>query len=178
MLLRFITSHYSITTFVAGRCVAAETWWGFETIREQAGASTLLLVHDHRRAFCCVFEEWLRHSFRHADAAVRCGKRRNVTLVHRVAAIEEHGIGHSRAIKMCARRPAVFSRIDIRSHHVSVIIHVITEYARDMISVLGDNVIVARRSGEPRFAGGDGRFADHMFTFRKVSLLLPDMNDA
>jgi hypothetical protein len=149
----------------------------FEKIREQPVAPTLLLGHDHRRTFGRVFEEWLRHSFRHPYAAVRCGKWRNIPLVHRVPAIEEHGIGHSRAIEMCARRPAVFARIDIRSHHVPVIIHVITEFARDMVSVLGNDVIVARRGGEPRFAGGDGRFTDHMLTFVKVSLLLADMDD-
>src|SRR5438445_11638565 len=46
-----------------------------------------------------------------------------------------------------------------------------------MIPIFGDDVIMAGRGGKPRFAGGDGRFADHMFTFVKVSLLFADMDD-
>src|SRR5437870_13485347 len=36
---------------------------------------------------------------------------------------------------------------------------------------------MAGRGGKPRFAGGDGRLADHMFTLVKVSLLCADMYD-
>ncbi|PYJ79729.1 MAG: 3-hydroxyanthranilate 3,4-dioxygenase [Verrucomicrobia bacterium] len=46
-----------------------------------------------------------------------------------------------------------------------------------MIPIFGDDVIMAGRGGKPRFAGGDGRLADHMFTFVKVSLLFADMYD-
>ena len=46
-----------------------------------------------------------------------------------------------------------------------------------MIPIFGDDVISAGRGGEPRFAGGDGRFADHMFTFVKVSFLFAHMDD-
>src|SRR5437899_7124380 len=46
-----------------------------------------------------------------------------------------------------------------------------------MIPIFGDDAIMAGRGREPRFAGGDGGFPDHMFTFVEVSLLFADMND-
>jgi hypothetical protein len=36
---------------------------------------------------------------------------------------------------------------------------------------------MTRRSREPGFAGGDGRFADYVFAFVKVSFLFADMDD-
>jgi len=78
---------------------------------------------------------------------------------------------------MRARRLAVFPHIDVGSHHVPVIIDVITEFARDVVSIFGDNAIAAGRSRESRFTGRDGRFANNMFAFVKVSFLFADMDD-
>ena len=107
---------------------------------------------------------------------MRCGIRWNIALVHRVAAPEEHGIRHFRTIEMGARRPSVLTRIDVGSHDVPVIIHVIAEYSGDVVWTLREDLITAGRSGKSRFAGGDGRFADQMFPFVKVSFLVADMN--
>ena len=54
---------------------------------------------------------------------------RDIALVHCVATVEMHAIGHSRAIEMCPARLRIFSRIDVRSHDVAGIIDVIAELA-------------------------------------------------
>ena len=88
-----------------------------------------LLSHDHRCAFWSVLEEWLCHSFRQANATVRRGIRWDIAFMHCVPAVEMHAIRHSRSIEMRARRTAVFAHVDVGSHHVPIIIDVITEFA-------------------------------------------------
>src|SRR4030095_6236922 len=136
-----------------------------------------LFFHGHRRPYGSVFEEWSRHSPWQANATMRCGIRRNIALVHRIAAPEEHSIWHLRTVEVRARWLAVLARINVEPHDVAIIIHVIAEYGGDVVCILRENLIIARRGGEPRFAGRDGRFADEMFPFVKVSFLLTDMND-
>ena len=108
---------------------------------------------------------------------MRGGKGWNIALVHRVAAPEEHRIRHPGPIKMRASRLGIFPRINIRPHHVAGIIHVIAEYGRDVVCVLGENGVVTWRSGKTRFASGDGRFGDQMFALVKVRFLLADMHN-
>src|SRR6266478_4244279 len=86
-----------------------------------------LLFHGYWCANRGVFEERLGHPSRQANATVRRGIRRDIALMHGVAASEEHGIRHLGAVEMRAGRPAVLAHVDIRSHHVAVIIDVITE---------------------------------------------------
>ena len=84
---------------------------------------------------------------------MRCGKWRNITLVHRVAAPEEHGVRHLRAIEVRAWRPAILARINVGPHDVAVIVHVIAEYSGDVIWTLREDLITAGGSGKSRFAG-------------------------
>ena len=77
---------------------------------------------------------------------------------------------------MRASRLGIFSRINIRPHHVAVIIHVIAEYARDVVCIFGENCIVTRRGGEPGFASGDRGFADQALAHVKVRFLFSDMH--
>jgi len=108
---------------------------------------------------------------------VRRGIRWNVTLVHRVAAPEEHRVRHFRAIEMRAPWLAILARIDVEPHHVAIIIHVIAEYGRDVVWTFREDLIMAGRRGKSRLTGGDRRFTDQMFPFVKVSFLFADVND-
>ena len=55
--------------------------------------------------------------------------RWDVALMHRVAAVEMHAIGHSRAIEVCPWRLGISARINIRFHDVTVIVDIITKFA-------------------------------------------------
>src|SRR5215510_2287544 len=68
------------------------------------GCKTLLLFDDYRRAFATGVEKVLGHSFWQANATVRRRIPRNIALVHCVATVEMHAVGHLRAIEMCPRR--------------------------------------------------------------------------
>ncbi len=68
-----------------------------------------------------------RHSFRQANTTVGGGKGWHIALMHRVAAPEEHGIRHLRAIEMRSRWTPVLPRVNVRSHHIAIIIDVIPE---------------------------------------------------
>src|SRR6266513_5313964 len=46
-----------------------------------------------------------------------------------------------------------------------------------MVYDLSENFIVSGRGGKTRLACGDSRFADDLFTFVEISLLLLDMDD-
>src|SRR5205807_6910371 len=59
-------------------------------------------LHDDRRSDRRVIKEDVGHSLRQTDATVRGGVRRNVTLMHGVAAPEKHGVGHASAVEMRA----------------------------------------------------------------------------
>src|SRR5882724_2476948 len=93
---------------------------------------SVLLCDGDRRSYGSVFEKPNRHLSGQPNAAVRCGKRRNISLMHRVAASEEHRIRHSGAIKMRALRLGIFSGIDIGFNDVTVIVHVIAKHRRDV----------------------------------------------
>src|SRR5437016_4179414 len=72
-----------------------------------------LLCDRHWRSDRGVFEKRPRHSFRQTNATMRCRKGRNIALVHRVAASEEHRIRHPGTIEMRPFRAGIFSHVDI-----------------------------------------------------------------
>ena len=129
-----------------------------------------LFLDDDRRAFGSGIEEMRRHSLWHADATVRGGKGRNISLVHCVTAVEMHAIGHACAIKVCSARFTVFAYVDVRLHNVAAIIDVIAELARDVIPVFRDNMVMARWRSESAFAGRHRRFTDKMFSLDRSKL--------
>jgi hypothetical protein len=94
------------------------------------------LFHDYRRADRRVIEKRFRHFFRNTDAAVRSGVRRDVALMHRVAAAEEHRKRHPRAVVMRALGPRILARVDIGFHDIAQIVDVITEHGRDVRRIL------------------------------------------
>jgi len=78
-------------------------------ITDDSGATAPLrdevfeLLRDlYRRADGGVFVKCTRHSLRQTNTTVRGGKGGHITLMHRVAAPEEHGIGHLRTVEMRA----------------------------------------------------------------------------
>src|SRR5207237_1249684 len=71
---------------------------------EAVSPRAALFLDRYWRAHRSVFEKSYRHLPWQTNATVRRGKRRNVTLMHRVAAAEEHRIRHSGALKLCAGR--------------------------------------------------------------------------
>ncbi len=99
---------------------------------------------------------------------------RNVTLMHGVAAPEKHGVGHARAVEVRATRPRILAGINIRFCDVAEVVDIIAEHGRDVIFVFREHLIMAWRSREPLPAGGDGRFADELFPFEKISALIGD----
>jgi hypothetical protein len=94
--------------------------------------------------------------------------------MHRVATTEKHGEGHARAVVMRARRFAVLAHIDIRLGDVAHVIDVIAKDSRDVRSVFGQDRVMTGRSPEPRFPGGNRRFADEMFALVEIGMLLRD----
>src|SRR5215831_11334777 len=98
------------------------------TIRRES-----LFSYIDRSSDGSILEKPYRHLSRQTDATVRRGKGRDVSLMHCITASKEHRIGHSRAIEMTSFRTAVLSCVDIRSDDISIIIHVIPEYARDVV---------------------------------------------
>jgi len=119
----------------------------------------------------------LSHSFRQANAAVRRSIPGDIALVHCVATVEMHAIGHPRPIEMCPGRLRILARINVRFHDVTVIIDVIAELAGDVVPIFGNNVIATRRRREPRFASRDSRFADHPLAFVKIRSLFAEIDD-
>src|ERR1043166_6570663 len=91
---------------------------------------------NHRRADRRGVKKLIRHSLGYPNTTVGSRIRRHITLVHRVTAAEKHGIWHPRTVEVRSGRTSIFSRIDVESHNVSRIIHVIAESARDMIDAL------------------------------------------
>jgi hypothetical protein len=72
---------------------------------------------------------------------------------------------------MGTRRPGILARIDVGFHDVAQIVHVIAEDSRDVGGVFGQDRVIARRSAEPWFAGGNRRFADKMFALVEIGVL-------
>ena len=140
-------------------------------------AEQLLLFHDHGRAFGTGVEKVLGHSFRQANATVRRSIPRDIALVHCVATVEMHAIGHLRAIEMCPGRLRILARINVRFHDLTVIVDVIAKLAGNVVPIFRNNVIAARRRGKPRFAGRDSRFANHPFALVKISPLFAEIHD-
>jgi hypothetical protein len=60
---------------------------------------------------------------------VRCSVPRYIALVHCVATVEMHAIGHSRAIEMCPRRLRIIPRINVRFHDFTRVFDVIAKLA-------------------------------------------------
>lgn len=114
------------------------------------------LFHNDGGAVRGGVEEDLGHFPGQTDATVRSCVRRDVTLMHGVAAPEKHGKRHGRPIEATAGRTAIFARIDIRFHHVAEVVHIIPKPGRDMVDVFPDHPMVARGSRKAGFAGGDG----------------------
>src|SRR3954462_10971825 len=77
----------------AGTCRLCLTEFRLEPV-------TSLLAYRDRRSYGCVFEKLPCHSLWYANATVRCSKRWNISLVHRVTAPEEHRVRHPLAIEM------------------------------------------------------------------------------
>lgn len=71
----------------------------------------------------------------------------------------------------------ILARVDIRLHDVAEIVHVVTEYGRDMLRVFPENGVVAGRCAESRFASGDRGFPNQMFAFVEIGALLGDADD-
>ena len=119
------------------------------------GCKTFLLFHDYQRAFVTGVEKVLGHSFRQANATVRRSIPRDIALVHCIATVKMHAIGHSRAIEMCPGRLRIIARIDVRFYDFPRIIDVIAKLAGNVVPIFRNNVIVAWRRRKPRFAGGE-----------------------
>jgi hypothetical protein len=85
------------------------------------------LLHENGRSQRCGVKKDLGYLVWEADAAMGGGIRRNVTLMHGVAAFEKHGEGHARAVEMRAGGPGIFARIDIRFHDIAEVVHIIAE---------------------------------------------------
>jgi hypothetical protein len=94
------------------------------------------LLHDHRRTGGRVIEKGLRHFFRDPNATMRRGVGRDVALVHRVTATEEHRVRHPRAVVMSPLRLGILAGIDVGFHHIPKIVHVIAKDRRDVVGVL------------------------------------------
>ena len=92
--------------------------------------------YDDRGADGCVVEKRLCHFFGDANTAVRGSVGRDVALMHRVTAAEEHSERHAGAVVMRAGRFGILARIDIRFHDVAEIVDVIAEDSRDVDGVL------------------------------------------
>src|SRR5205823_5943003 len=113
----------------------------------------------------------LGHSFGQPDAAMRRRIGRDVALVHRVAASKKHGVRHSCPVEMRSGWPAILARVDVGLHYVAPLVDVVAEDARDVVSALGENLVIPRRSRKATLAGGDGRFPFQFLASIKVSLL-------
>ena len=123
---------------------------------KRRGVHNSFLFDDDRRADRRVVEKGLGHSLGKTDATMRCRIRRDVSLVHGVAASEKHGERHSGAVVMRPRRLGILANIDIRFHDIAEIVDVITKNRRDVIGALGEDSVLAGRRREPGFPGGDG----------------------
>jgi len=135
------------------------------------------LFDNYGRADRRVIEKRLRHFARDTNAAVRRGVGRDIALMHGVTTAEEHRKRHPCAVIMRARRSRILARIDIRFHDVAHVVHVIAENGRDVRGILRQNCVMAGRSAEARLARRDGRFADEILAFKKISVLLGDTDD-
>ena len=135
------------------------------------------LLHDDWRADGRVIKKRLRHFFGDANTSVGRGVGRDVALMHRITTAEEHRVRHACAIVMCARWPGILARVDIGFYDVAKIVHVIAENSRDVRRILRQDCIMAGRSAESGFAGRDRRFADEMFAFIEIRMLLSDADN-
>ncbi len=135
-----------------------------------------LFLHDDRCALVGSVKETLRHPFRDANAAMRSGKGRDIALVHGVTAIEMHAVRHLSSLKMAPFRPAIFPDIDVSFHDMPIAVDVIAKFARDVVPLLRNDVIMTRRSSKSGLAGRHGRFSDQYFSFVKIGFLLAQMN--
>lgn len=78
---------------------------------------------------------------------------------------------------MRARGLGILARVDIRFHDVAEIVHVVTEYGRDVLRIFPEDGIIARRCAESRFASGDRGFPNEMFAFVEIGALVGDADD-
>ena len=60
-----------------------------------------------------ILEKRSRHSLRQANATVGSGKGWYISLMHCVAASEEHGVRHLGPIEVAASRTPILSSVDI-----------------------------------------------------------------
>jgi len=119
----------------------------------------------------------LGHSFWQPDAAMRRCIGRDVALMHRVAASKKHGVRHSCPVEMRSGWPAILARVDVGLHYVAPFVDVVAEDARDVVSALGENLVIPRRSRKATLAGGDGRFPFQFLASIKASLLFGKMDN-
>ena len=144
--------------------------------RRGSNARGRSLLHVHRRSQGRGVKKNLGDYGRQTDAPVRSGIRRDVTLVHGVAAFEKHGVRHARAVEMGPGR-APIAGIDVRYHDIAELVHVVAEPGRDMVFVFPDHAILAGRRGKAGLACGNGRFADERVAFEEIGALFPDMDN-
>jgi len=88
------------------------------------------LFDDYGCANGRIIKKRLGHFPRDANAAMRCGIRRHIALMHRVTAAEKHRVRHTRAVVMRTRRFGILACIDIGFHDVTKIVYVIAEDSR------------------------------------------------
>src|SRR5207249_11770788 len=113
----------------------------------------------------------LGHSFGQPNAAMRRPIGRDVALVHRVAASKKHGVRHSCPVEMRSGWPAILARVDVGLHYVAPLVVVVAVDARYVVSALGENLVILRRSRKAKLAGGDVRFTFQFLPSIKLSFL-------
>src|SRR5438132_14317516 len=109
-----------------------------------------------------------RHSRRQANAAVRCTETRNVAGVHTIAAVESHKVRHMGTVKMSAFGLRVLPHIDIGFYYFASVVDVVAEFARDVVFVLLDYMIMPWRRIETSLSSCDSAFSNQAVAFVKV----------
>ena len=100
----------------------------------------------------------------------------NITGVHAVAAVEAQKVGHSCAIETGPLGLRILSHIDVRSHDLTVGGDVITKFTRNMILVLLNHVIMARRRIKASFAGGNAAYSHQPFAPVEIGALFGNVH--
>ena len=76
---------------------------------------------------------------------MRSAKSRNIAGVHAIAAVESHKVRHMGTIKMSAFGLRVLPHIDIGFYYLASVVDVVAEFARDVVFVLLDDMIMTWR---------------------------------
>src|SRR5439155_26719701 len=90
--------------------------WRVRHRRKQWGDNSpmLELLRDlYRRADGGVLKKPSRHPLWQSNTTMGSSKGWHIALMHRVAAPEEHGIGHLRTVEMRARRTPILPSVNV-----------------------------------------------------------------